>query len=402
VFVIDRAGLASREDDARAELLLVVFELLPHRLGAADDGVDALLDVVPRIDLGEEILAVLHRRDRRLRRHVARRRQGDVLQQVVLEVAEVRLELLARLLVGVGDVDRHAPAHLLGGGGVAVPRAGVPKLIEDAAEHVDVEVRDAHVAEAHLGDEVDGLGAARAGDPDGRVRLLDRPGPGVDVAEEVVLAVPGERAGPGPRREDEVERLAELLAGGRRVEVVGEILRPAADHHARDEPAVRQYVEHGELFRDAQGRVVQGQGVAHDGDLAPLRALGQHGGDEVGRRHEAVSRLVVFVDANAVEAEFVGVGKGVDVFAVQVVALGGVVERVGNPDPGGVVFLGEGVVEERPGHEVEEVELHARLLREGSMSCSVASKPGKGRRQNRNPVNSENSGVTRPASLRSS
>src|SRR4051794_34062772 len=100
---------------------------------------------------------------------------------------EVRLELLARLAVRLGDVDRHAPAHLGGRGGVSSSLARLAELIEHAAEYVDVEVRDAHVAVAPLRHEVDRLGAAGAGDPDRRVRLLDRPRPGVDVAVEVML-----------------------------------------------------------------------------------------------------------------------------------------------------------------------------------------------------------------------
>ena len=88
----------------------------------------------------------------------------------------------------------------------------------------------------------------------------------------------------------------------------------------------RHHVEHGELLGHAQRRVVQRQGVADDGDLAALGPLRQGRGDEVGRRHQAVGVLVVLVDADAVEAQLVGVGQGVDVFVVELVALDRVVE----------------------------------------------------------------------------
>src|SRR5438477_66760 len=79
---------------------------------------------------------------------------------------------LARLLVGLGHIDRHAPAHLLGRRRVAGPLAGIAEGVEDAAKDIDVEIGNAHVGEAALGHEVDGFQAAGARYPDGRVRLL--------------------------------------------------------------------------------------------------------------------------------------------------------------------------------------------------------------------------------------
>ena len=65
--------------------------------------------------------------------------------------------------------------------------------------HVELGVRQRDVRVAALGHEADRLQAAGARDPDGRVRLLQRPRPDVDVAEVVVLALEVERAGLGPR-----------------------------------------------------------------------------------------------------------------------------------------------------------------------------------------------------------
>ena len=93
----------------------------------------------------------------------------------------------------------------------------------------------------------------------------------------------------------------------RRVDREGVVLRPAADDHARDQPAAADHVDHGELLGDAGRRVVERQGVADDGDLHPRGLAGEDRRDQVRRRHLAVGVLVVLVDADAVEAELLGV-----------------------------------------------------------------------------------------------
>src|SRR6516165_5530945 len=97
--MVDRPGLTSRQHDAGAQLLLIMLDLLPHGLRAADDGEDTALDVVPGLLLVEERAAVLDDGRRRPRRGVARRRQRDTLEQILDEVPEVWLELLTRLSV---------------------------------------------------------------------------------------------------------------------------------------------------------------------------------------------------------------------------------------------------------------------------------------------------------------
>ena len=53
------AGLATRQHHADAEFLAVVVELVADGGGAADDGVDALVDVLPGLVGGEELLTLL-------------------------------------------------------------------------------------------------------------------------------------------------------------------------------------------------------------------------------------------------------------------------------------------------------------------------------------------------------
>src|SRR5438270_11530003 len=88
-------------------------EFLSHRLRAADDGVDAFLDLGPCTLLKQEQRPILDDGRGGLRRSIAGRREVDALEQIADEVPEVRLEFLARLRVSLGDVDWHAPAHLL-------------------------------------------------------------------------------------------------------------------------------------------------------------------------------------------------------------------------------------------------------------------------------------------------
>src|SRR5262249_35808303 len=157
------------------------------------------------------------------------RRQADAFEQVADEVPEMRLEFLASLGVSFADIDRHTPAHLLRLRGVAGFFAALAEHRENTAEYIDVEIRHAHVRVAPLSDELNGLATAQAGNPDRRVRLLQRARPGIDVTEVVMLRVPDKRPRRRPRLHDEVQRLAEFLAGMRRVDSVAEILRPAAD-----------------------------------------------------------------------------------------------------------------------------------------------------------------------------
>src|SRR5712691_12658259 len=57
-----------------------------------------------------------------------------------------------------------------------------------------------------------GRGDAGTGDPDRRMRLLDRPRPEIDHAELIVLAVPGENLLRRPGLGHQRQRLAEALA----------------------------------------------------------------------------------------------------------------------------------------------------------------------------------------------
>ena len=189
------------------------------------------------------------------------------------------------------------------------------------------------------------------------MRLLRRLRPRIDVARRVVAPFVFERSGLGPGALDEVDRLPELAARGRRRHVVVEGLRPRSRREARDQPAVRHVVEHRVFLGDAQRVQVQRQQVAEDDDLAALGALRQRRGDQVRRRHQAVDVLVVLVEHHAVEAELVGIGELVDILLIEAAALLRVPQRVRHRHPAGVVFLVEIRRQVRIRHEVPAVEL---------------------------------------------
>ena len=79
------------------------------------------------------------------------------------------------------------------------------------------------------------------------------------------------------------------------------------------------HVEHGELFGHPNRRVVERDRVADHTDRGVAGAAGQARGDDVRRRHDAVAVLVMFVDADAVEAHLVGELELVHVLVVETV-----------------------------------------------------------------------------------
>ena len=225
--------------------------------------------------------------------------------------------------------------------------------------------------------EVPRLDGAAARDVDRRMRLLDRLRPAVDVAQLVVLPVEGERLVGRPRPHDEVVRLGVLVTRqGRDLPVAEVRVHGRADREAGDEAATADAVQHGELLGDPDRRVVEGDRVADDADRRVAGAAGQPGGDEVGARHDAVAVLVVFVDADPVEAELVGVLEQIHVRVVHGIGAGRVEQRVGDVDPDRARRLAEVVGQVRPWHEVEPGELHGTSSRRACRGRDGHGEPG--------------------------
>ena len=334
-----RAPLPARaRDDSRAELVGELRQLLDHRVGRADDRVpvldqevvgevvdvrDALLD-----DRAEEVLErrlrLVSRRDREVRR---------VLEALPEQPRDVRPRLAVRLLVRLGHVDEDRSAQLL------PLHLVVVLLLREAAVRVEGPLQDRsrrehlHEGVVALRCLVDRLQRGEARQPDRRVRLLQGPRPGVDVRQVEVLAVPGERAGLGPRLEDEIVRLPEAVARRARIDPVGVVLVPRAADETGDDPPAGHHVEHRDLLGDTHRVPVQRQRVPDHADPDAVRLRHEVGGHDVRARHRPVRRLVVLVDEHAVVAEPLRQGVELQVLVVEPVPHLRVVVRVREDRP---------------------------------------------------------------------
>ena len=156
-----------------------------------------------------------------------------------------------------------------------------------------------------LGGEIPGAEAAGAGNPYRRMRLLNRPRPQIDHRQLEVAAVPREDLARLPRLHDQVVRLVIAFAMLDRRDPVAKIrIHRRAERHPRHQPSAADTVEHRVFFGDANRRNRRRQRRAHlhDGAVEAIGGAGQRRSHQVGAGHEAVGILMVFVDANAVEA----------------------------------------------------------------------------------------------------
>ena len=159
----------------------------------------------------------------------------------------------------------------------------------------------------------------------------------------------------GPAAQDQVERLAEPLACLGRVEAVRVVLGSTPHHHARDQPAAGDAVDHRILLRDPDGGVVERQRITDDRDPHALGLASEDRSDQVRGRHVAVGIRVMLVDADAVEPQRLGPDELVDVAIIEGMAPLAVVKAVRALHPGGaLVRLGQ----VGPRHQVEHEELH--------------------------------------------
>ena len=129
------------------------------------------------------------------------------MQRAVEEVLGRLLVQAVGLLVGVGDADELEERQPVGVGVLAVGLDLAPEPADRLLGHQVPVVREGGVDEVVLGAEIPRLDRTAAGDPDRRMRLLQRPGQHVDVAHLGEPPVEGEglRRRPGP--EDELDAL---------------------------------------------------------------------------------------------------------------------------------------------------------------------------------------------------
>ena len=190
------------------------------------------------------------------------------------------------------------------------------------------------------------------------MRLLIRARPGIHVADVVVLALEGERAGLGPGAHDEVVRFVEALVRNGWVDTEGMVFRADASHETADQPATGNDVDHRMLLGHGERMRSQRQRTAQDADLYPLRATRQRRSGDDRRGHQPVRRLVMLVHRHRVETERLAVFQLVQVAVVELVALFRVEMPVRQIDPHGGVPAPGLEIEVRVGHEMEQNYLH--------------------------------------------
>ena len=190
------------------------------------------------------------------------------------------------------------------------------------------------------------------------MRLLERPGPGVYIIKVVVLPFECERSRLGPGAQNQVMRLVKPFVRFRRICPRGVVFGADTSHEACNQTPTGDVIEHGVFFRYRQRIIQKGQGATEDRQLRPFGPPRKRARGNAGGGHQAVGILVVFVDANPVETEVVGVLEFVKVAVVERVPFGRIVVAIGQSDPGGVVFFRVIQIEIGVRHQMDAEKLH--------------------------------------------
>jgi len=191
--------------------------------------------------------------------------------------------------------------------------------------------RQRHIAVAIAGREHRGFRAHQTGNPGLRKRLLDRLGPGIDVAIFVMLALVPPGPIPGPGLENEVVGFVEALTVVGRIDIVGDLLAAGATHPAGHQAAAGNHVDDRQLLGQAQG-VGHGQRIAHQRNLHPPGDARQDRGLDIHDRAQGKGVGVVLIEHHAIEAQFLGVEFFVQVAIEQRPRLYGIQKAVGNTE----------------------------------------------------------------------
>ena len=222
-------------------------------------------------------------------------------------------------------------------------------------------------------DEIDRGGAAGAGNPDRRMRLLDRPRPQVHHRQLIVLAVPGKNFLGAPGFLHQRQRLAVTLALLDRHDAVGDRrVGRQSGRKARHQTAAADAVDHGVFLGDPRRRAGRGQGRAelHDRDVHAVGGARQHRAHQARIGHETVDVLVVLVGAHPVHAG----ARRVDEFVERPVVILAHLLRIGDVEPdridvGGLVMLVEIRRQIAIRHQVEHADFHG-----GSLQSQLAER----------------------------
>ena len=198
-----------------------------------------------------------------------------------------------------------------------------------------LQIRRQHdVRVAVLGRPLDRVAAHDAGNPDLRVRVLQRTRPRVHVAEVVVLALPAERPGRAPGLDHEIVRLLEALPVERRMRVVRHAFAPAAAHPAGHQPPARNHVDLRQRLRQPERILPDRQNVAQQHNLGLFRDPRQNRRLHIHHAAHAERRRVMLVQHQRIEAHLLRVELLVEVAVVELRADPRVVGRIARVEVG--------------------------------------------------------------------
>ena len=142
-----------------------------------------------------------------------------------------------------------------------------------------------------------------------------------------------------------------------------------ADRKAGDQAPAAEHVEHRKFLSHPNRRIVQRDRIAQHDQVGARGAPRQRRRHDVGRRHHAVAVLMMFVDAQSVEAHLIGELQRVEILVVKLMADLGVVEAARNIHPDAAMLLFEIVRQIPIGHQMEPREFHKALPWPNFVAC---------------------------------
>ena len=206
--------------------------------------------------------------------------------------------------------------------------------------------------------------------------FLKRNGPGIDDAVLVMGAFPTEGAGFGPDLRDQVMRFLEPLAVEGRVHACRQLLLSAAADETGHQTALGNHIDHRQLFGHADRIVAQRQRIAENDDLRVFGRRRQDRRENIGLRLHAERRVVMLVQHDPIDAQFVGEEVMLEIFVINPAALLRIEILIGEHERGGAkIQAGLGIIgRHRLLGEVHQV--HGEVpSRQGGIEAGTAARP---------------------------
>src|SRR5271156_492319 len=203
----------------------------------------------------------------------------------------IHLRDLARFLVGLGYVYLLQIAEILRTDLVTFLRGGVAIEIPEVNRGLE-ERRQRDVRVAMLRAPFDGFRAQQTGNPDRRMRLLERQTPRIDEPIVKVFAFISKRAGLGPRLDDDFVSLVEELTVEGGIGVGRELLAAAAADPSADQAAAGNHVDDSQLLGQAERITNDRNRIGQQHDLHALCDAREYRGLDIHPRPHAEGGIV--------------------------------------------------------------------------------------------------------------